>query len=457
MDKKISVTSYIAIGLMLFALFFGAGNLIFPAELGQYAGENLWLAILGFLITGVGLPLLGILAIGYSGSESLQQLAGRVHPKYGVIFTVMLYLTIGPFFAAPRTGAVAYDIAMRPFVAEEYTNLMLFLFTAIFFTVTVILSLKPTKVVDRVGKVLSPTIIGLLLILLGVVIFKPMASIGDAHEPYIANQFFTGFTEGYNTMDALGSLVYGVIIINVVRSLGVTSKAGIVKATLKTGLVATFFLALIYTGIAYLGATTAPRLGLLDTGGQVLSETASYYFGSFGLLLLAVVIILACLTTAIGLMTACGEYFHSLFPRISYQTFVILFTSFCFAVSNVGLSNIIMYSVPLLMLLYPLAISLMILAFVSPFFNHSKIVYITTTIVMFAISLVDGLKTLCESLGIEYFTWLAPIIDFYSDTLPLYNDGLGWLIPFIIVLIVTTIYVRVMGYSTEQEQLSSEM
>lgn len=442
---------------MLFALFFGAGNLIFPAELGQYAGENMWPAIAGFLITGVGLPFLGILAIGYSGSESLQQLAGRVNPLYGIIFTAMLYLTIGPFFAAPRTGAVAFDIAMRPFMAEEQLAIGLFIFTLIFFGITIFLSLNPAKIVDRVGKFLSPMIILLLLVLLAAVVFNPISPVGEAHEPYTSSQFFTGFTEGYNTMDALASLVFGIIIINVVRSLGVTSRKGVVAATAKTGAVATFFLALIYTGIAYLGATGAPKFGILDTGGQVLSSSASHYFGTFGFVLLAVVIILACLTTAIGLMTACGEYFHSLFPKIGYKTFVVIFTTFCFVVSNFGLSNIITYSVPLLMFLYPLAISLMILAFASPLFNHSKIVYIATTVVMFAISIVDGLKAFCESIEIEYFSWLSPIIDFYSEVLPLYNDGLGWLVPFLIVLVLATIFVRIMGYSTEQEQMTSEI
>ena len=118
MQKKLSFSSYLVIGVMLFALFFGAGNLIFPAQLGQYAGTNLWPAVIGFLITGVGLPFLGILAMGFSGSRNLQDLASRIHPAYAVIFTALLYLTIGPFFAAPRTGAVAFDIGIAPFISE---------------------------------------------------------------------------------------------------------------------------------------------------------------------------------------------------------------------------------------------------------------------------------------------------------------------------------------------------
>ena len=177
MQKKLSFSSYLVIGVMLFALFFGAGNLIFPAQLGQYAGTNLWPAIIGFLITGVGLPFLGILAMGFSGSRNLQDLASRIHPVYAVIFTSLLYLTIGPFFAAPRTGAVAFDIGIAPFIAEGYTQIALIIFTLMFFGLTLWLSLNPAKIVDRVGKILSPGIIILLLALLVMVVINPIGAI----------------------------------------------------------------------------------------------------------------------------------------------------------------------------------------------------------------------------------------------------------------------------------------
>lgn len=443
MDKKLSFSSYLVIGVMLFALFFGAGNLIFPAQLGQYAGTNLWPAIFGFLITGVGLPFLGIVAIGFSGSRNLQDLASRIHPLYAVIFTSLLYLTIGPFFAAPRTGAVAFDIGITPFISEGNMQIASIIFTLLFFGVTLWLSLNPAKIVDHVGKILSPGIIILLLILLAMVVVKPMGAIESPQAAYAGGgAFMTGFKEGYNTMDALASLVFGIIVINVIRSMGVTSKRGILMATTKTGAVATFFLAIIYVGIAYLGATSTQLLGLFDTGGPVLSEASKYYLGTFGLVMLAVVIILACLTTAIGLITACGEYFHMLMPKISYKVFVTIFATFCFIVANFGLANIITYSIPVLMLLYPLAVVLMLLTFTSPLFNHSRVVYITATVVTFMISVIDGFKALCKSLDIAYFDWLAPIISFYDDILPLYSDGLGWLLPVIAATLITGVIVR---------------
>src|SRR5690606_32591900 len=140
MDSKLSFKSYAVVGMMLFALFFGAGNLIFPAQLGQYAGTEVGIAILGFLITGVGLPLLGILAIGYSKSNDLQDLSSRVHPIYGVLFTSLLYLTIGPFFALPRTGAVAYEVGIAPFVDAGSMGTILLVFTVVFFGIALFIS-----------------------------------------------------------------------------------------------------------------------------------------------------------------------------------------------------------------------------------------------------------------------------------------------------------------------------
>lgn len=443
MDKKLPFSSYLVIGVMLFALFFGAGNLIFPAELGQHAGTNVWSAVLGFLLTGVGLPFLGILAMGYSGSRNLQELASRIHPVYAIVFTSLLYLTIGPFFAAPRTGAVAFDIAITPFIGESNIQVASIIFTLIFFGLTLWLSLNPAKIVDRVGKILSPGIIILLLALLAVVVVKPMSAIGDPQVAYSSGAFLTGFTEGYNTMDALASLVFGIIVINAIRSMGITSRKGVLAATAKTGVVATTFLALIYVGIAYLGATSVGELGVLSTGGSVLSQSSIHYFGTIGLVLLGVVIILACLTTAIGLMTACGEYFHTLIPKVSYKVFVTFFTTFCFVVANFGLSNIISYSIPLLMFIYPLAIVLILLTFTSSLFKHSQVVYVSATVVTFMISSIDGLKTFCELMEVEYYSWIAPIIKFYGQILPFYEDGLGWLFPVIVTVIVTGVIARV--------------
>lgn len=445
MRDKISVSAYVAIGFMLFALFFGAGNLIFPAQLGQYAGENLWPAIIGFLITGVGLPLLGVVAIAFSGSANLQELSSRVHPVYGVFFTALLYLTIGPFFAAPRTGTVAYEVGIMPFVPNGSEQTGLLIFTLIFFAITLIFSLYPAKIVDNVGKILAPALVLLLAILLIVAIFNPMGAIGDAQEGYIEGAFVTGFLEGYNTMDALASLVFAIIVINAIKALGIKDKGQILSAATKSGFIAITLLGAIYIGIAILGAGSVGSLGLFDNGGPVLSGAASHYFGNVGSLLLAVMIILACLTTAIGLVTANAEYFNTLFPKISYKVLVVFFSTITFIVANFGLTNIISFSVPVLMFLYPLAIVLIILTFLSPLFNHARIVYVATIGVTFLISIFDGLKTFTDTLEIADFAFMVPVLDFYESFLPLYNQGLGWLAPALIVIFVTGIIAKFTG------------
>ncbi|GIN87170.1 branched-chain amino acid transport system carrier protein [Heyndrickxia sporothermodurans] len=447
MKDKLSFSSYFVVGVMLFALFFGAGNLIFPAQLGQNAGANVWPAVIGFLITGVGLPFLGILVMGVSGTRNLQELSSRIHPIYGIIFTSLLYLTIGPFFAAPRTGAVAYDIGISPFVGKEFGQAGLLIFTILFFAITLWFSLNPAKLVDRVGKILSPGIIILLILLLIMVIVKPMGSIEAPQEAYASGAFMKGFTEGYNTMDALASLVFGIIVINSIRAMGVKSTRGVLAATAKSGTVAITFLGIIYVGIAYLGATSTQKFGLFETGGPVLGSAASHYFGMAGTIMLSIVILLACLTTSIGLMTACGEYFHTLFPKISYKVFVTFFTTVTFIIANFGLANIINYSIPVLMFLYPLAIVLMLLTFLSPLYNHSRMVYIAATIVTLLISIIDGIKTFCDLLKIDYFGWLESIVSLYEHFLPFYREGLGWLLPVLIVILITGIIARIQHYS----------
>lgn len=451
-DKKVSFAQYTAIGFMLFALFFGAGNLIFPAQLGQEAGTNLFPAIVGFLITGVGLPLCGVLAISYSGSRNLEELASRVHPTYGVFFTALLYLTIGPFFAAPRTGTVAYEVGIAPFVPEDSFQLGLFIFTLLFFIVVLLFSLFPGRIVDNIGKILAPALVVLILALLVTALVNPMGSFEAPQENYETGAFMSGFLEGYNTMDALASLVFGIIVINVIRAMGVKSERTIMKVATKSGVVAIALLAIIYVGISYIGATSTELLGIFDNGGPVLSGAASYYFGTLGSVLLAVMIILACLTTAVGLIVANAEYFHTLLPKISYKALVVFFTLLTFVVANFGLTNIISYSIPILMFLYPLAIVLMLLTFLSPLYRHARLVYVATIAVTFIIAIFDGLKALCDSLGIDYFGWMVPILDFFSSALPLYDQGLGWLLPAIIVIVITGVIARVQKLPSAKEQ-----
>lgn len=224
MSNKVPSSFIVVIGFMLFALFFGAGNLIFPPMLGQSAGMNIWSANAGFLVTGVGLPLLGVLALGFSGKDDLQSLASRVHPVFGIVFTTILYLAIGPLFAMPRTGNVSFEIGVKPFLPEDPGPLPLLIFTIIFFTVSCLLSLNPAKIVEIVGKVLTPIKLTFIGILVVVAFVNPIGDFEAPAEHYMVQPFFNGFREGYLTMDTLASFVFGIIIINAIKEKGAKTK-----------------------------------------------------------------------------------------------------------------------------------------------------------------------------------------------------------------------------------------
>ena len=297
MDKRLSLSSYIFIGSMLFGLFFGAGNLIFPVHMGQEAGTNILPATLGFLVTGIGLPFLGVVAIGVSKSDGLFDLASRVHPIYGIFMTVALYMTIGPFFALPRTGTVSYEIGIAPYLPSQYQTIGLLLFTVIFFAIALAFSMKPTKILIWVGKILNPLFLVFLAILIVTAFLKPMGVISEAavHGNYVTEPFITGFTQGYNTMDALASLAFGIIVVQTIKGLGVRNPSNIAIDTIKSGIVSVILMAVIYGSLAYIGATSVGQFEVSENGGIALAQIAQHYFGSFGSVLLAIIVTVACL------------------------------------------------------------------------------------------------------------------------------------------------------------------
>jgi branched-chain amino acid:cation transporter, LIVCS family len=423
-SKNIPFSTVVVIGFMLFALFFGAGNLIFPALLGQSAGTNVWAANAGFLVTGAGLPLLGVLALGISGKDDLQSLASRVHPMFGLVFTVVLYLSIGPLFAIPRTGTVSFEMAIRPFLGDDISFVPLLIFTIIFFAVTCIISIKPSQMVDIIGKWLTPIMIVFIAILMAFVIFKPMGDFQAPTEAYASHAFFTGFQEGYLTMDALAAFVFGIIVINAIREKGVADKKQLLIACTKAAIIAVVLLAMIYTGLSYLGALSVEKLGYLDNGGQVLTGVSSNYFGPYGGVLLAIIVLLACLTTSVGLITACATYFYKLLPRISYKNWAIIFSVISTIFANFGLTQLISLSVPVLTAIYPLAIVLIVLTFAHSLFKGRPEVYQGSLLLTFIVSLFDGLN----GAGIS----IQGVNTLFAQILPFYEIGLGWIVPAII-------------------------
>ena len=252
-----------AIGLMLFALFFGAGNLIFPASMGQNAGINVWYAVFGFIITGVGLPFLGVLAMGYSGCADLQELSSRIGSRWAVFYTVLLYITIGPSLCTPRTGTVSYEIAVRPFLPDGGSQVSLILFLAIFFGATYWLSVTPQKLVDRIGKILTPALLLVIVLLIIKSFITPLGVPEMLSESYdsVMKAFSKGFLEGYGTMDALGSLVFSIFVIQFIVQNGADTPKEVTKETCKAGAIAAGLLGIIYLCIAYLGGDACQSLG----------------------------------------------------------------------------------------------------------------------------------------------------------------------------------------------------
>ena len=414
---------YVAIGLMLFALFFGAGNLIFPASMGQASGDNYIWAFIGFCITGVGLPLMAVMAMGYSGSKDLQEAAGRAHPLYGLFYTVVVYLSIGPCFAIPRTGTVAYEIGVRPFLDAAQAETGLWVFLVLFFGISYWLAATPQKLVDRVGKLLTPALVVTLLALIVKSIVSPLGEPQAAQAAYqgLLTASVQGVLDGYNTLDAIAAFVFATLVTNFVREGGAKTTGEIAAQVYKSGMIASGLLAVIYFFITKIGAESVQAIGLQDTGAPVLANSAQILFGTFGAVLLSLIVLLACLTTSIGLITCCAAYFMRLVGRLTYKQYCALFTVVSFLIGMFGLKTIIVSTIPVLMFVYPLCVVLIVLLFTDKLFDGRQCVYAFTTAFTFVMATVSGLETAGVNLGV--------IGEAIRNYVPLASSGLAW-IPF---------------------------
>ena len=432
--KKLTLRQKILVAGTLFGMFFGAGNLIFPVHLGQMAGQNALPAIIGFIITAVGVPILGVAAIGVTHSDGLQTLSGKVGKGYGIFFTCLLYLTIGPLFAIPRCATVSFTTGITPLLgADSPERLYLLLFSAVFFAFVLFFSLRPGKITVWIGKIINPLFLFFFAVLMLAALLAPGAAVSAVEpvEAYRSDAFFPALIEGYGTMDAIAGLAFGIVVIDVIRRMGVDNDDAIAEDVLSSGLLTGALMALIYVVSIVVGAQSRGLFELSENGGIALTQIAGHYLGGVGLFILAFTITFACLKTSIGLVTACAETFSKMTNgKISYRSWAILFTVFSFAVSNIGLSAIIEYSIPMLMLIYPPAIALILLAFLGKFFAHDRTVYIATMIGTWAAAIFDCMKTLPAP--VQAALHLDAPIAFAAAHLPLFDKNLGWLLPAVI-------------------------
>ncbi|MEZ8189603.1 MULTISPECIES: branched-chain amino acid transport system II carrier protein [Vibrio] len=431
MKQSLKLTDIMALGFMLFAFFLGAGNIIFPPLAGQLAGDHFLPAMSGFLLTAVGLPLITIVAVAVAGG-SWGHLTKDLPKKAATIMAVLIFIIIGPAFAAPRTGLVAYEMAVKPFFIDA-TQVHLTLFSIAFFVVAMFFSWSQGKLIDVIGKVLTPALFVGLVVLAVAVFINPQGDVLAAHGEYITQPLTKGFLEGYNTMDTFAALMFGMLIVDAIRSKGVTDRAATTKYLISAGCIAAAGLAFVYISLFFLGATSATVAAGADNGGAILSLYVQSLFGPSGQLVLSVIVLLACLTTAIGLVSACSDYFSSLTP-LSYKTWVIINGVACATVANVGLSQLISLSVPVLFALYPVAIALVALTFLRSRFPNPKAAYRVVVLVSLLFALIDGAKVA----GIDVSA---------MNMLPLFEIGMGWLLP-TTAAIICMFFV---GKSTEQE------
>ncbi len=424
--KTLSKKDLLLVGLMLFSLFFGAGNLIFPPFLGQSAGVSTWIAMVTFFVTAVGFPILGVVAVAKSGG--LTNLAKKVNPVFATVFTVLIYLSIGPCLGIPRAGSLPFEMVVAPYLSPSISRTVaLLVFTLVFFSVAYWLSLSPNKLINRMGKILTPTLLLLILVMFVGSFFKPLGGYGAATGEYMSVPLVKGFLDGYMTMDTIAALNFGIVIALVIKSKGITEEKYVVSSTIKAGLIAGTLLITIYSLLAHLGAMSGGHFGATENGAQTLTNVTTYIYGKPGAVLLAAIFTLACLTTSVGLITSCSQYFVTLTPKISYKNWVRILTLSSMVLANMGLTKILAVSVPVLVAIYPLAIMLILLALADNLFKGSTAVYRFTTLFTGVVSIIQALDQVGIRLGV--FTKMC-------GTLPLYEEGLGWVLPAIFGLFI---------------------
>lgn len=412
---KKETKDFILVGAALFAMFFGAGNLIFPPALGMLSGDQWLLSILGFALTGVGLPILGVITIAKVGG-SLKDFAGRVSPTFAKILGAVIVLAIGPLLAIPRTGATVFEIGISPL----FPTVPALVVSIIYFSITLFFVIKPSSIIDKIGKILTP----ILLLIVGIIIFNGVASpIGVPIQTGIKLAFSDGFIGGYQTMDALASVVLGGLILFSLKEKGYTDRKSLIRLTTKAGLLAGGGLLFVYGGLLYLGATASGVLAAGLSKTELIIALTSSILGIYGQVGMCIAVSVACLTTSIGLTAVVGNFFEELTNgKLSYRTIVIATTLFSIVMSVIGVEQIVKLSVPLLVLVYPVTIILIILNLFGQHIRYDG-VFKGMVIGALLISIFDALAAM--SIDVTAVTTVI-------GKLPFANAGFAWVLPSIL-------------------------
>ena len=417
--KALSPKATLMVGATLFSMFFGAGNLILPPLLGVQAGTATPSATIGFFITGVGLPVLGIVAVALAGT--VRELADRVHPVFSRAFVAAVYLAIGPCLAIPRTSSTAFEMLAPLLPAGISVEVVRLVFSVAFFALSFALAMHPGRLTRLLGRVTGPA---LILLIVGVVV-PSLVSLATGQvqaapapvAPYDTNAAVQGFLTGYQTMDLLASLTFGLVIATNIRNLGVTDTGGVMREVCRAGVIAGVLMMAIYGGLAVVGFDLSAALAGATNGAEVITASATMHYGTLGTAVVAAIFLLACLNVCTGLISCCGTYFAEELPRVPYRVWAIGFAAFSCVISNFGLDAILAFSVPLLNALYPVAIVLVIGGMAHRVLDAYPLTWPVT------VGLV-GVSSVVVSLRDAF----APGAWVIFDALPFADMGLGWVL-----------------------------
>ena len=415
---KLTRKQMVTISFMLFSLFFGAGNLIFPPFLGQNAGSATVPAIIGFLLTAVVLPVLGVVVVAQF--DGLDQLANQAGKRFSRVFTVLIYLSIGPGLGIPRAASVPFEMAVAPYLsADANAALWMVAYSLVFFLVAFWLCLNPGKLVKRIGNFLTPSLLTLLCFLFFSFLFQGQTSVAAPQTMYENLPFLQGFSDGYQTMDTIAALNFGLVIATTLGTFGLKEKKDITRHTVLAGIAAGTILALVYVMLSYMGMCSSGVYAIQENGAWTLRCIVSQVFGDAGAILLAAIFTLACLTTCVGLINSISQYFEGLFKKLSYRQWVFIIVTFSFLICNLGLNAILSISIPVLNAIYPVSIMLIVMGLSHRLWKNNRFAYPVTISATGVISVLYALDAASVPLG---------FVSQLLQKLPLYSMGFGWVL-----------------------------
>ncbi len=413
---------------IMFAIFFGAGNLVFPPMLGYESGNNFPKTIIGFLIMDVGLTTLSTVVLA-SIEGKAEIVTDKISKKFTFFYVSLIYILIGPAFIVPRTAVISYDLSVSPFLSNN-NHYLLLIFSIVYFALTLVCCMYSSKSINFIGKYIIPILLLLIIaIIIGAILWPQGINLIPTTE-YRKSPLIKGMLQGYLTMDAIGTIIVVNSIINRLKEMNITKSSEVIKSTTAAGILSGVALCILYAGLGYVGFTADPNIKW-SSGANILIASVSHSFSTVGTFIIIIAILIACFTTTFTLIVGFAEYFNSIFPKFSYKKLVVLCTLFSFIVSNLGFNLLMKIATPVLNIIYPISIVVLFLTIFRNYVNEitSKVSILVSSIIAIIYNIYESSINLQNSLQ-------------FLNNIPLFEDGLGWLIPTIIISVITQIFTK---------------